>query len=72
MADRKDCKFYEDCEFRDNYGICSRFCLKYTHRDVVRVVRCNDCRKSADGTCGYKFKHVPGKDYCGDGERKNK
>ena len=39
--------------------------------DVVPVVRCKDCWKSADGLCSYQLKNVPGKDFCGDGERKN-
>ena len=38
--------------------------------DVVEVVRCRDCWKSADGLCGYHLKNVPGKDFCGDGERR--
>lgn len=37
--------------------------------DAVEVVRCKDCWKSADGLCSYKLKNVPGKDFCGDGER---
>ena len=37
--------------------------------DAVRVVRCKDCWKSAEGLCSYQFKDVPGKDFCGDGER---
>lgn len=39
--------------------------------DAVEVVRCRDCWKSAEGLCSYNFKNVPGKDYCGDGERKD-
>ena len=38
--------------------------------DAVEVVRCKECWKSADGLCSYKLKNVPGKDFCGDGERK--
>ena len=33
------------------------------------LVRCKDCWKSAEGLCGYQLKNVPGKDFCGDGER---
>jgi hypothetical protein len=40
--------------------------------DAVEVVRCKDCWKSADGLCSYQLKNVPGKDFCGDGERKDK
>jgi hypothetical protein len=39
--------------------------------DAVEVVRCKDCWKSADGLCSYQLKNVPGKDFCGDGERKD-
>ena len=38
--------------------------------DAVEVVRCKDCWKSGEGMCSYQFKNVPGKDFCGDGERK--
>jgi hypothetical protein len=37
---------------------------------VTVPVRCKDCWKSADGLCSYKFKNAPGKDFCGDGERR--
>lgn len=40
--------------------------------DAVEVVRCKDCWKSADGLCSYQLKNVPGKDFCGDGEREDK
>lgn len=39
--------------------------------DVVEVVRCRDCWKNADGLCGYRLKDVPGKDFCGAGERRD-
>lgn len=39
--------------------------------DIVEVVRCKDCWKSAEGLCSYQLKNVPGKDFCGDGERKD-
>ena len=39
--------------------------------DAVEVVRCKDCWKSGEGMCSYNFKNVPGKDFCGDGERKD-
>ena len=39
--------------------------------DAVEVIRCKDCWKSSDGLCSYIFKNVPGKDFCGDGERKD-
>lgn len=38
---------------------------------VTIPVRCKDCWKSGDGLCSYQFKNVPGKDFCGDGERKD-
>ena len=34
------------------------------------LVHCKDCWKSGEGLCSYQFKNVPGKDFCGDGERK--
>ena len=39
--------------------------------DVVEVVRCKDCWKSDEGLCSYQLKNVPGKDFCGDGERRD-
>lgn len=39
---------------------------------VTIPVRCKNCWKSADGLCSYQLKNVPGKDFCGDGERKDK
>ena len=39
--------------------------------DAVEVVRCKDCWKSGEGLCSYQLKNVPGKDFCGDGERKD-
>lgn len=38
--------------------------------DAVPVVRCKDCWKSGEGLCSYHLKNVPGKDFCGDGERR--
>lgn len=38
--------------------------------DAVEVVRCKDCWKSGEGLCSYQLKNVPGKDFCGGGERK--
>ncbi len=37
---------------------------------VTIPVRCKDCWKSGEGLCSYQFKNVPGKDFCGDGERR--
>ena len=39
--------------------------------DAVEVVRCKDCWKSAEGLCSYQLKNIPGKDFCGDGEKKD-
>ena len=39
--------------------------------DAVPVARCAECWKSADGLCSYQLKNVPGKDFCGDGERRS-
>ena len=47
------------------------FLAKQPKVDAVKVIRCKDCWKSADGLCSYNFKNVPGKDFCGDGERKD-
>lgn len=44
MADRKDCAHYADCPYRNDIGICPYWCMKYKHRDEVRVVRCMDCK----------------------------
>ena len=37
---------------------------------VTIPVRCKDCWKNGEGMCSYQFKDVPGKDFCGDGERR--
>lgn len=36
---------------------------------VTIPVRCKECWKGAEGLCSYQLKNVPGKDFCGDGER---
>ena len=43
MADKKECAHYADCPYRNDIGRCAYYCLKYRHRDDVRVVRCKDC-----------------------------
>ena len=45
------------------------FLVKQPKVDAVEVVRCKDCWKSGEGLCSYQLKNVPGKDFCGDGER---
>ena len=47
-------------EIKESFGV-----------EFAEVVRCKDCWKSADGLCSYQLKDVPGKDFCGDGERKD-
>lgn len=46
-------------EVREKFGV-----------EFAEVVRCKDCWKSDEGLCSYKLKDVPGKDFCGDGERR--
>lgn len=44
MADHKNCKYYADCDYRNDVGVCPDRCVQYKHRDDVRVVRCKDCK----------------------------
>jgi hypothetical protein len=57
MADRKDCAFYADCCYLNDIGMCPYWCLKYRHRDEVRVTRCKDCESygNVNGYTGTKF-----------------
>lgn len=70
MADLKDCAHYADCSYRNDIGRCPYWCMKYKHRDEVRVVRCKDCKHymtihcTCDGCC------ISDDWYCADGERK--
>lgn len=43
MANRKECVHYADCSYRNEFGRCAYWCMKYKHRDEVRVVRCKNC-----------------------------
>ena len=78
MADRKDCGYYAECQYRNNYGICSHFCMKYRHEDDVRVVRCKDCKHRYTPNnpmckpfCKKHFTMDARDDnFCSDGERK--
>ena len=47
MAEHKECKHYEDCCYRNDIGGCPNWCAQFKHKDDVRVVRCKDCRFSA-------------------------
>ena len=48
MANYTNCKWYEDCEYRDRFGDCAKVCTQYRNRDVVEVVRCKDCKYSCN------------------------
>ena len=65
----KDASCY-DCEYKDvtHCAIPAKADFLIAN-DVVPVVRCKDCWKSGEGLCSYQLKNVPGKDFCGDGER---
>ena len=43
MADRKNCKYYAVCDYRNDVGKCPDRCVQYKHKDDVRVVRCEKC-----------------------------
>ena len=43
MAEHKDCKHYDGCDYRNDIGCCPNWCAQFKHKDDVRVVRCNDC-----------------------------
>lgn len=76
MADHKECKHYEDCDYRNGVGSCPDSCVQYKNKDVVKVVRCKDCRHQTV-RFGRRFCEVwtnyngMGDDgYCNYGERK--
>ena len=86
MADHKECKYYEVCDYRNDGGSCPDRCVQYKHRNLVFVVRCKDCRyyevEPDDhlGICNcgsiamnYKGEMYPERDhFCAYGERKDK
>ncbi len=43
MADHKNCKYYDVCDYRNDVGNCPDRCVQYKHKDDVRVVRCKNC-----------------------------
>lgn len=79
MTDRKDCAHYADCNYRNDIGYCAYYCLKYRHRDEIRVVRCKDCKHwrnsgknmfgSDYGTCVECLMDTKEDFFCGFGER---
>ena len=52
MADHKNCKYYADCDYRNDMGCCPDRCVQYKHKDDVRVVRCKDCKHYGGITFG--------------------
>ena len=54
-------------DITDNVGNIVDFLIA---NGVTIPVRCKECWKSAEGLCSYQLKNVPGKDFCGDGERR--
>ena len=43
MAEHKDCKHFDGCDYRNDIGCCPNWCAQFKHKDDVRVVRCKDC-----------------------------
>lgn len=33
MAERKDCTFYDGCTYREEFGYCAHFCMKYRNEE---------------------------------------
>ena len=80
MSDHKDCKRYDDCDFRNDVGWCPESCRQYEHKDDVRVVRCKDCKHWLGDGNNCKMYIVIGNkvmynwysdDFCSYGERRN-
>jgi hypothetical protein len=76
MAEHKDCKHYDGCDYRNDIGCCPNWCAQFKHKDDVRVVRCKDCRfiiDRTDGTHGC-YRHFVDDcnhdDFCSYGERR--
>ena len=76
MAEHKDCKHFDGCDYRNDIGCCPNWCAQFKHKDDVRVVRCKDCKHYHDFETHFDCNHVCGMDYvkpndfCSYGERK--
>ena len=79
MADHKDCKRYDDCDFRNDVGWCPESCAQYKHKDDERVVMCRDCQwygneracpLAASGLSADCIKLPKEDDFCSYGERR--
>lgn len=80
--DKKDCKHYDDCEYRNAIGYCPQYCMQYKHKDEVRVVRCAECQSckvildiignpSLHCKLSYGMPQVDYDDYCSRGKKIN-
>lgn len=74
MADHKNCKRYDDCQWREIVGYCPEECNRFKHKDEVVVVRCKDCvfAKGEGNGCWCTFWGIdPDWDhFCSVGERR--
>ena len=68
---RKLAEYYKGSFSGDAFARAAQEIAELPTVDAVEVVRCKDCWKSGEGLCSYNFKNIPGKDFCGDGERKD-
>lgn len=74
---KEDCAYYEDCPYRNDMGHCARWCMRYRHKDDVRVVRCKDCGAynttncaEGFGWCGHFDRGMMDNDFCSHGGRR--
>jgi hypothetical protein len=77
MADHKNCKYHEVCDYRNDIGECPDRCVQYKHKDEVRVVRCKDCKHMEVTPDKLRWCHVwngingmGDEGFCNYGERK--
>ena len=73
MFSHTNCRYYEDCDYRNDVGYCPKYCVQYRHKDDERVVRCKDCRYyNDDGEyCGMWGEVRHPEHYCAEGDRES-
>jgi hypothetical protein len=74
MVEYKNCKSHHSCTWVKSVGSCPEDCVFFQDRDVVRVVRCKDCKYyERDNMFGGGYCYGAKKkldDFCSCGERK--
>lgn len=63
MAEHKDCKHYDDCDYRNDIGCCPNWCAQFKYKDDVRVIRCKNCINGIYDEANNIYKCVKSADY---------